>query len=1170
MSNHRIFRCAISVIMVLSLLLSFCSMPAYAQEEVISVSFLIEKEAYSVEMKFEGDQLYCRADQWAEAAGCLWVFNSEQQKVLFYYEGPTILVFYNNETYIKDGENLWVPFFDIATQTGVCFSEVSGNTIRGYRVTPLAVIYKDMDRMFNISQYRISEMLLELDEKWVLLDSAARAYAILSSFSLKGFLDAVSGKMDQDMYDAILLDMLRTDETLLGAITGAGEEIERSGKIINLLQKSLDEDGALVELLEQMDFSESDIRKIVWDLSQEAYGNKTLNDLSDLYEANNTTHFLEMLKFIDDMTVSLEADIHSVMAMQEVFLNSDNVYMCQAAQKAIGARVGNKTLTAGMYSLEFLGDVFLDQTVDKLDDLCKEAAGTTSLSELGGRAFVWALDKALSLTETTDAIMYSDVYSLVQLELVNYYYRHRNDTASDNGLMMHSVALLYLRACLASWKMYEFDDALSQSIDNAASMLTAEITNLMQYTEEELLQNGTKKETVQAILELVEDIRANSSVENGQNTSNLLLKDSIAAQKIVSMVEYGVLLGALDDSGIKDMTWDLADGNGDGVDELYIEGDGGSSRYSQLFYDAKTNYLWNYTETGAAQSTCWVSFSGENAFVHRNTYGSAAYQMSSFTAWHENGWDNFAKYTCSWSNSINNFSGEAEWYGENVTLETFKEKEEDAVFFCEMKNPDLMHFEVNQSAEQVCVVLDEHFRNWPGMLYALVQDLDGDGVMEHLYLVDGAANRILEKMDVENAQGEEYHLNYEDDALTIISVADYGSHTGIEIVRSKHYDLSGGSIRLYDDLVTIERILCTCNWDSDVWSFEIPQINLESAEIDAINAKIMSDYAELIHDCDLSSSDDYLPYYYLGCDYTLEGDILSLIIEGWFSDSDGSDYSIYNISLSQKAPVDNEMLITAAGMTEEEYRTHVKRALGAECWRSIDFHRELNPEDYSLEEWFMLDEMLQNTICAENVDAARPFLGENGDLWVVGHVYVPAGGGVISITVNLNDYEIPPNYAESLAFEKPEEQMRIELSWNGRDSDGYMMSLDTNFSGIMDDGSWVEIDDWSVTYDKRGRPVAYCNGDYRKGSIVYHLYHLDGIFDFEVSVSEDIADFIGNISESGAKAIVTYPDGRTFTYTLDEGVYQSYTAHWFWAPFSIDHGALVDYDASWIQDASNS
>lgn len=503
MSNHRIFRCAISVILVLSMLISVCPMPAYAQEEVISVSFLIEKEAYSVDMKFEGDQLYCRADQWAEAAGCVWAFNSEQQKVLFYYEGPTILVLYNNETYIKDGQNMWVPFFDVATKTGVCFCEVSGNTIRGYRVTPLAVIYKDLDRMFNISQYRISEMILDLDEIWVLLDSASRAYAILSSFSLKGVLDAVSGKMDQDMYDAVLLDMLKTDDTLLGAITDLGDEINRPGKIINLLQKSLDEDGELVELLRQMDFSENDIREIVWDLSQEAYGNKTLNNLSDLYEANKATHFLEMLEFMDDMTISMEADIHSVMAMQEVFGNSDNVRMRQAAQKAISARVGDKVLAAGMYSLEFLGDVFWDQSIDKLDDLLKEATGTTSLSELGGKAFIWVLDKALSLTKTTDAIMYSDVYSLVQLELVNYYYRHINDTASDNGLMMHSVALLYLRACLASWKMFAFDDDLSQSIENATSTITAEITNLMRYTEEELLQNGTKKETEQTIIDFV-------------------------------------------------------------------------------------------------------------------------------------------------------------------------------------------------------------------------------------------------------------------------------------------------------------------------------------------------------------------------------------------------------------------------------------------------------------------------------------------------------------------------------------------------------------------------------------------------------------------------------------------------------------------------------------------
>ena len=503
MSKHHLFRRIMSVMLVLCLSLSMIPLSVNAEENISTIPFSIDGTYYAVDMKFEGDQLYCRADQWAKAAGCLWVLNSDYQKVLFYYEDPVVLVSYDDQSYIVDGDDVWVPFFDVATQTGVYFPKVSGNQIYGYREKPLAVFYKDMDRMFAVSQYRTTEMIIELGNIWALIDSASRSYAILSSLSLKGFLDAVSGKMDQDMYDKAFVDILKTDETVLGALAGAGEALERPGKIVNLLQESLDEDGVLVELLKKMDFSENEIREIVWDLSQDAYGSKTLNDLSDFYEANQITHFLDMLKMVDNMTVSLEADIHTVTAMQKVFENSDSVRMRQAAQKAVGARLGNKVHTAGMYSLEFVGNILWDQTVEKLDELCEETLGTTSLQKLAAEAFVWVFDKSLSLTETTDAIMYSDVYSQVQLELVNYYFRHRNDDASDNGLMMHSVALLYLRSCLAAWQMFEYDESLAGPIDNATSLITAEITNLMKYTEEALLQNGTSEETKQAVVDLV-------------------------------------------------------------------------------------------------------------------------------------------------------------------------------------------------------------------------------------------------------------------------------------------------------------------------------------------------------------------------------------------------------------------------------------------------------------------------------------------------------------------------------------------------------------------------------------------------------------------------------------------------------------------------------------------
>lgn len=638
------------------------------------------------------------------------------------------------------------------------------------------------------------------------------------------------------------------------------------------------------------------------------------------------------------------------------------------------------------------------------------------------------------------------------------------------------------------------------------------------------------------------------------------------AQQLTPMVEYGILLGALEDAGMEKLTWDLADGNNDGVEELYIEGNSGSLENSQLFFDANSDYLWSYTETGVAGSASWMGFVGESGYVFQRSYDTIGTQSQSYNAWHDNGWENLAGYGRALDQS-GGYTGEYQWLGEAVTFEAFLDLQADAVSDCTMNDPALLTMEFQESTGQVRAALDSHFQSRGDLLRVLDQDLDGDGVTEHLYLIDGAANRILERMEVSNACGDERHLSYEDEALTIVSVEDQGAITAVRIIRSEHYDLSNGALLLYDDLVTISKTICTCGGDSDECVFEIPQINLESDEINAINAKILNDYADLIHDCDAVDEYFYPVYWNVDVDYAVKGDILSMVIEGQFFDWPDSDYSIYNISLSEKVLVSNERLFASVGMTETECRTHIKQALGSVFWDFCGFLSELNPGDYSLDEWFAYDRMLQNTIGAENIDATKLFLGANGDLWAVGDVYVPAGGGIMSVAVNLNDYELAPNYAESLNYEKPEELMRIELTWDGKDDDGYLLYLGADLTGMMDDGSWTEINDWSITYDQQGQPAAYAarSSTDTEGSVTYHLYRLDGELSFEVSVKEGAADFYGMIQESGVKATVTYPDGRMFTYTLDEGVYKSYTGHWFWAPFAIDHGALTEYDDSWLQ-----
>ena len=317
--------------------------------------------------------------------------------------------------------------------------------------------------------------------------------------------------MDQDIYDAVFIEMLKTDESLLGAITGFGEELARPGKVINLLQKSLDEGSALWEWLSDMGFTEGEIRELIWSWSQDAYGSKSLNDWADYYEITKASHLLEMLGLIDDMAVSAEADAKSVLAMQEVFAESESDHIRYATQKAIGARTGSKVITAGIYTIEFLGELFIDNAISNFEDAYEKYAGITSLDKLRAEVLVWVYDKALSLTEKSNAIMYSEVYSLIQLELANYYYDNHYDHSPENNMMMHSVALLYLRSCLAAWKLYEFDKSLSQPITNAKASLESEISNLMTYTEEELLQNGTSDDCMQAIIDLVHALSKNST-----------------------------------------------------------------------------------------------------------------------------------------------------------------------------------------------------------------------------------------------------------------------------------------------------------------------------------------------------------------------------------------------------------------------------------------------------------------------------------------------------------------------------------------------------------------------------------------------------------------------------------------------------------------------------------
>lgn len=188
-----------------------------------------------------------------------------------------------------------------------------------------------------------------------------------------------------------------------------------------------------------------------------------------------------------------------------------------------------------------------------------------------------------------------------------------------------------------------------------------------------------------------------------------------------------------------------------------------------------------------------------------------------------------------------------------------------------------------------------------------------------------------------------------------------------------------------------------------VKEYHVPQINIASEEADRINAEIMEICKDDIAVCrDSSDQSDNYEIYEVDYEWMVNGDILSVLL--WRrSMYEYVYYYTFNVSLSTGEPVSRETVLEACGYTEEEYRAQVKLAMGSEFWNFM------GPDAV-----YECNKFLQSTISEENIDAAQPYINEDGDLCIACIVYVPAGGGKSPKCINLETFVVPYYYAEEI------------------------------------------------------------------------------------------------------------------------------------------------------------
>lgn len=179
--------------------------------------------------------------------------------------------------------------------------------------------------------------------------------------------------------------------------------------------------------------------------------------------------------------------------------------------------------------------------------------------------------------------------------------------------------------------------------------------------------------------------------------------------------------------------------------------------------------------------------------------------------------------------------------------------------------------------------------------------------------------------------------------------------------------------------------------------YHIPRVNLELPQIEEVNDQI---YTELYHGLleeSVVECPDFPSLAQLAYSYGVKDETLSILVcayekftaESW----DERQYYVYNLSMETGDFLSDEALLSAFGMTREEYREALEAAAEERC-------RELYEQNSAgIQEESYYQKAL--TWTRENLDGARPYIDAGGDLCAAMIIGTVDGDGAEGFALNL-------------------------------------------------------------------------------------------------------------------------------------------------------------------------
>lgn len=321
-----------------------------------------------------------------------------------------------------------------------------------------------------------------------------------------------------------------------------------------------------------------------------------------------------------------------------------------------------------------------------------------------------------------------------------------------------------------------------------------------------LISDGQKTDTeagiLQAKLDQTAERRTQVAAAEEQAASVAQFDEAYMAETqaltddILLLLDYAILLSALEDSGAEQLEWILDDDDLDGHGELHINtiASPGSYRNTQLFADADLAYLEAFTHTGAAGNSSFTGVTLDDTFriLWNSGYFTIGYTASNYRLWNGTGWDSFAHLESSPAfdddGNVIGDDGYAFWNGLDISPAEFYAVESSAITQLAYDSPDLSDHLIEREPRYVLLAVETWLANRGYNAEIVTADLDGDGQEETVYLLPNAAQHWFDNLTYSLLWEDECFLGYADSDVTALVASVDGTGVRLRTARLGSWD----------------------------------------------------------------------------------------------------------------------------------------------------------------------------------------------------------------------------------------------------------------------------------------------------------------------------------------------------------------------------------------------